>query len=154
MTPLEKFMSKVTPEPNSGCWLWTAAALPRGYGITSHQGQRIYAHRLSLVLHGEALNPDMQVLHSCDNPACVNPAHLRQGTALDNSKDCKSRGRAAVGVRHPMRKLSPADVESIRSELGTRRLRPGEATAVLEKYNIGRPQLSRIRNGLQWKEAR
>lgn len=153
MTPTEKFMAKVSMEPLSGCWLWTAAALPRGYGITSHNGKRIYAHRLSFQLHNGPLDPALDVCHSCDNPACVNPEHLKQGTRKENMRDCKDRGRAACGSRHPMRKVSASDVADIRAQYGTRLLRNGEAQAILDKYGISRPQLSRIRNGVHWKET-
>lgn len=76
----------------TGCWEWRANKV-RGYGRFSHGGRMWLAHR---VAHAELIGPipdGLDVLHSCDNPPCVNPAHLRAGTDQDNMRDQLSRGR-------------------------------------------------------------
>lgn len=81
------------PEPNSGCVLWIGAINEFGYGSARHKGKSWPAHRLSwTVTHGPIPN-GLHVLHRCDNPPCINPAHLFLGTHLDNMRDMKAKGR-------------------------------------------------------------
>ena len=66
-----------------------------GYGQAFHNGKVVKAHRLALAKHEgiEVPSSDVHCLHSCDNPICVNPAHLRWGTAKDNALDMIKRNR-------------------------------------------------------------
>lgn len=83
------------PEPNSGCWLWLGAVNGLGYGIInrSKHGEGL-AHRLSLKLAGENISGKF-ACHSCDNPGCVNPAHLFVGDATSNMQDAARKGRTS-----------------------------------------------------------
>lgn len=78
------------------CWAWSGGTTVWGYGMLS-VGRRgegfIMAHRLSWELHYGPIPPGGVVRHSCDNPACSNPAHLDLGTFTDNAQDAISRGR-------------------------------------------------------------
>ena len=86
------FWSKV--ERSSGCWLWTGTkAASGGYGIFWENGNQHRAHRLSWLLTNGAIPKGMVVCHKCDNPPCVNPAHLFIGTMKDNVDDMMSKGR-------------------------------------------------------------
>jgi hypothetical protein len=89
-----------------GCWPWTGARQskdPRypnrgGYGSFLLDGRTRYAHRHVLeVTLGRQLAPGEIAMHSCDNPPCVNPAHLRPGTKADNVADMVAKGRHAHG---------------------------------------------------------
>lgn len=62
----------------------------------------VYAHRLSHELHTGPIPDGLHVLHSCDNPPCVNPGHLRVGTRSENLSESVARGRAGVWT-HPER---------------------------------------------------
>lgn len=74
------------------CWDWTGARYASGYGKVYSRAAGRYAHRLSLLLAtGRPLTPGMYVLHSCDRPCCVNPAHLREGTPRENLIDREER---------------------------------------------------------------
>jgi hypothetical protein len=70
------------------CWEWQGARTVAGYGVVGHDGVHYSAHR---VMAG-ALADDV-VLHTCDNPPCCNPRHLRVGTQRDNIADAVAKGR-------------------------------------------------------------
>lgn len=75
-----------------GCWEWQGSKSVQGYGVFKRNGKRTPAHRFSLEVHlGRPVVG--WAIHSCDNPPCVNPAHLREGTPKDNSRDRTVRGR-------------------------------------------------------------
>jgi hypothetical protein len=99
---VNRFWSKV--DKSGECWPWTAGTGTFGYGMYWTDGKTVGAHRVSYELANGALQSGMFVLHSCDNPACVNPRHLSAGTHRDNMRDMVSRGRALSGDRNPMRK--------------------------------------------------
>lgn len=81
MRRAEDFDTKWTPEPNSGCWLWTGALNRAGYGTL---GSRL-AHRLSFERAGNALVPGLVIDHLCRCRCCVNPKHMRQVTSRENT---------------------------------------------------------------------
>lgn len=95
-----------------------------GYGIVQfgsrkrgqrHTRIRVLAHRLAYEVFVGPVPAEMDILHSCDNPACFNPEHLRAGTAKENSKDMIDRLRGCQGERAPWAKLTDEKVRKIRS---------------------------------------
>lgn len=138
----ERFWSKV--EKTDRCWLWTGGCDDKGYGVHHRAGRKIRAHRYSYELHNGPCG-DLHVLHSCDNPPCVNPAHLRAGTALENMRDAKLRRRfdRRKELPHPTAKLTPSQVEEIRAsaEVGARLAR---------KYGVSKSTIYAVRNGQNW----
>ena len=103
-----KFWRKVRKLPG-GCWEWAGSQRGFGYGLfTQVISGRVYklsAHRVSYTLAFGPVPPGAYVLHACNNPSCVNPAHLRCGTQADNIRDQFVNGRrnSPTPVRRPPR---------------------------------------------------
>ena len=93
----DRFWEKVDRSAGlDACWPFVGARSPLGYGRFHMPGNKsVPANRVAMLLSGT--DPiGFDVLHSCDNPPCCNPAHLRLGTALDNARDAQLRGRAPI----------------------------------------------------------
>lgn len=152
-TPLvTRFWKKVQKGKPNECWLWQATKggryvkKGRGYGYISPGGKTkkgnsmVAAHRVSWVLHFGPIPGGLHVLHSCDNPACVNPSHLFLGTNLDNIKDKISKNRHLAGYR----KFGADMVIAIRADTGTYRVIAG-------RHGVSAQTVSDIRNRKTWK---
>jgi hypothetical protein len=95
---VDKYGPVPSHRPELGqCWLWTAGRNRQGYGKVWVDGETIPAHRAAYELTHGSLPDDLWVLHECDNPPCVNPAHLFTGDAAANMRDRDQKGRTARG---------------------------------------------------------
>lgn len=94
-TMAKRLWAKVTR--SDGCWIWTGATHPNGYGHLRGEGgvaaPFVYAHRAVYELTFGPIPDGLSVCHTCDNPRCVRPDHLWLGTASDNMRDCVAKGR-------------------------------------------------------------
>lgn len=150
---MDIFYSKVYPEPNTGCWLWGGAVNICGYGIFKYQVlpfKTKLAHRASYLLHyGDFDYNNLQVLHKCDNPACVNPEHLFLGTHQDNMNDRKIKNRtnriAHKGSNCGASSLTENDVREIRSMTNINQYE------IAKKYGVTQPTISCIIKRKTWR---
>jgi len=151
-TPLEeRFWNKV--QKTEGCWLWTGACNPGGYGHLSRGGRgdgHITASRLSYILaHGE-IPEEQLVLHKCDNRICVNPGHLFLGTYKDNMQDASQKGRICHGENIHNSKLSECDISNIRIEYA----KGDVSQAALAKFfDVNQATIWSIISGKTWKRV-
>lgn len=96
------------------CWAWQGHCLASGYGTVSWKlkgapGKWDYAHRMAWSINHGAIPQGMVIMHTCDYPSCVNPAHLQLGTPQDNARDAQAKGRLMAGDRHYLR-LDPEKI--------------------------------------------
>lgn len=92
----QRFWKFVEKRGDDDCWPWLGGTNIRGYGRFRSGGAAepmIGAHRYSLSLSGVEVPAGLVVMHSCDNPSCVNPRHLSLGTVRDNTRDAMQKGR-------------------------------------------------------------
>jgi len=132
------------------CIIWPYKHLSNGYGQLRINGRVVSAHRYSLEHHSKESCEGWFVLHSCDDPRCVNPAHLRLGTALDNANDAVSRGRNSRGEAHGNSRLTDEIVREIiriRSEVGATH------REIAETLNVSVSRVSYVLNGNGWRHV-
>jgi hypothetical protein len=143
---IERFMAKVSPEPNSGCWLWDGAADAMGYGLffIGDRNKNKRAHIVSYELHCGPVPKGLIVRHRCDVASCVNPAHLLTGTKADNMRDRHERNRTARGERASKAKLTEQNVREIRASIETN-------TALGKKFGVHNSIISDVRNRKSWR---
>lgn len=133
MTPAARFWAKVRVGAPDECWPWTRCRTKTGYGVTAVANRTVTAHRAAYIFtHGKT---DAQhICHSCDNPACCNPAHLWAGTALANSRDKIAKGRAPT---------------TCLTEEQARRVKFGSENGadLAREFGVSRTTISQIRTG-------
>lgn len=139
-------------EKTNDCWLWTGAKTHGGYGVLNNGAKVIRAHRLSYQIHRGDFSPDLDILHKCDNPSCVNPDHLSTGTAKDNVADMFQKGRGYVvggasGEKHPGAKLTQSQVDAIRSEYIPHVM---SFQKLADKYGVSKRAIQFIVHRKQW----
>jgi hypothetical protein len=112
---VERFWEKTMPEPNSGCILWLGASNEQGYGTVWYGGRARKAHRFAFAIANGGLVAGLDVMHSCDNPHCVNPRHLAAVPTAVNVRDAFLKGRVPRrGDKNPRTKIPDAMIEVIR----------------------------------------
>ena len=164
---LGNFWSKVRKAGEDECWIWTASKRNKGYGAFTYvwNGKSIQdrSHRFSYVLHVGPIPDGLMVLHECDNPPCVNPAHLFLGTNQDNIEDMLTKGRHVPGgthcgennryrkgIDHPFARLNPEIIRQIRDDHADNNLSCGSLAC---KYGIRTIHAWKIVNRRLWKHV-
>ena len=143
---MERFWSKV--DKTDECWNYTGCKNPKGYGEFRYQGTKRYAHRVAFHLeHGRW--PDDCLLHKCDNPRCVRPDHMFEGSRGDNNRDMWNKGRYST-THNPSGPDHPKAVSTNSAEI----LRMREIGMTYKKISLatGHPHgtIGRVIKGEHW----
>jgi hypothetical protein len=146
---MERFWSKV--DKSGDCWIWMACRVATGYGRFHFAKRATKAHRVAWELTNGAIPDGICVLHRCDVPACVNPAHLFLGTHAENWKDMREKGRASggrlTGSANRNSKLTETTVRAIRAYCQ----RGFSYACASRKFGVSDVQVSNIIRRLQWR---
>jgi hypothetical protein len=150
----QRFWSRIQRAEGDGCWIWTAARFPAGYGKVALPRSRKLegAHRIAWILTNGPIPFGLWVLHRCDNRPCCRPDHLFLGTCADNVADMIAKGRHLTtgrvrSHRQATAKLSEDQVAMIRS-----RVAAGESRrSVARDVQINRRTVDRIVLGQAYK---
>ena len=159
--PMDRFFMQIDKKGTS-CWMWTGTKSHNGYGVIGVNGKNIRAHRFSWSVFNNKDIPDgMVVMHSCDNPSCVNPEHLSIGTHYDNEADKVAKGRQArgeslskaqgnqkrCGEKNPRSKLTEDDVMAIMKDTDSQRI-------IAKKYNVTQATINLIKTRRTWRHVK
>ena len=141
--PLKFLLSLKDRELDNECIIWPFAKVYAGYGTVVVDGKQYLAHRVSCRLsHGEP-EEGMHAAHSCNNPSCVNPRHLRWATPSSNNNDKLANGTLGVGERNPFAKLTWAAVDAIRADK-----RPRKVLAL--EFGVSIHTIDDVLSGRRW----
>lgn len=133
------------------CWLWTGSKIKTGYGLaytglkSDGRKDRHYAHRIAYAIAYGVAPASLEVMHSCDVPRCVNPAHLSLGTHQQNIADREARGRGRK-ESPKIRKITVEGVLEIRASVQS-------SAFFAQKWGVCVSHINRIRNGQKRKVA-
>jgi hypothetical protein len=159
---IRRFFEKVrVPCDGEGCWEWTASRFPDRYGKFKLHGRNVRAHRTIWTLTRGPTPDGLCICHHCDNPGCVNPAHLFLGSVADNVADRDAKGRQCRGDAHREAHkgcfrgtgngravLAEADIRKIRATIGVTQ------DELARRFGVGQAQISRIRRRKLWRHVR
>ena len=164
----QRFWEKVDKRGPDECWRWMGAKSPKGYGHFKIKGVQYGAHRTAWELgSGQPIPRGLLVCHHCDNPSCVNPAHLFVGTQKDNLRDRDNKGRCnyragdehwsrrrpelmARGERLGRSNLTEDDIRAIRE----RRAAGETFQALADAYGVARITVQKIAWRQTWAHVR
>lgn len=142
----ESFWNRVNKGNPSECWNWIGSIGKHGYGKVSWNGKDCRAHRIAFELTNGFIDPELEVMHSCDHKPCCNPGHLSQGTTLDNAKDRNAKGRHVHGERQSSAVLTELQVTEIFKLCQTQ-----SQYKVAERFNVSQSTVGAIARGKAWK---
>ena len=144
---IDRFLAKINKTP--GCWTYNGAHCRDGYGLYSikHIGQ-FKAHRFMIMISGITIPKGYVVMHLCDNPGCVNPAHLQVNTIQANNLDklAKNRQRGAVGTINGRARLTEQLVKQIRQD-------PRHYTQIAGELGVHPETVRMAKTGVTWRHV-
>ena len=148
---VERFWKYVDRQGDDECWNWTGAKLESGYGRLKVGFRAKNATHISYAIANGEMPDGKIICHTCDNPSCVNPAHLFAGTQLDNIRDMHAKGRVgdvgAKGEANGRAKLNQAKADEIREIFSAGGISVSE---IARRYGVSRSAINLILNGKHW----
>lgn len=146
----DRLLAGLRNVPETKCWEWQRACTSAGYGNLRVEGRSLQVHRAMWMAFRGPIPDGMFILHSCDNRKCANIAHLRVGTAKDNTADKRARNRFVTrkGLDNHKTKLSPGQVEEIRRVSGRE-----TQTTTAARFGVSQVAISKIQRGINWKHT-
>lgn len=141
-----KFLSNIKIASDDDCWNWQGCINPiTGYGEINFIGKRFHAHKLAYILHYGEIKAGLHILHSCDNPACCNPRHLRAGTMQENIDDRgnRNRTRGITGSRDYYTQRRKYIFESCQNTDDVKRVAAEFGVSTQDIYTIWRRMINR-----------
>ena len=160
---LARFEALVSPEPMSGCWLWTGSLYPSGYGRRRIGTVTRVASREAWRLYRGPIPSGLCVCHRCDNPPCVNPDHLFLGTIKDNAYDMIAKGRHSHGASHVASMRPPRGMQHNRAKVTDdqviairRAYKEGGEThrSLALRFGINHSSIGCILRGTRWRHVK
>lgn len=142
-----RFWSNVSIGGLDECWEWNGHRV-RDYGTFMILYRNHQSHRLAFLFARGTINPDLFVMHSCDNPPCCNPLHLSMGTSRDNVMDCVAKRRHAFGERQGGAKLTERLVKEMRESYA---VNPQNFETLGDMFGVGRRMASRVIHRKFWR---
>jgi hypothetical protein len=137
--PEDVFMARV--EKTDSCWVWQGSRNGYGYGVMMLPGGKmVRAHRYSYERFKGPIPNGMVIMHSCDNPPCVNPDHLNVGTKADNNADTAKKNRHNYGTDHWNGRLSRQAIADILASTD-------QQSVLARRYGVCQSHISRIKSG-------
>jgi hypothetical protein len=136
----ERFWEKVDKRGPNGCWTWQGFKNNWGYGQFWHEQRMAKAHRYSFELANGPLPKEVLVLHRCDNPPCVNPAHLFAGDNFINRQDSLNKDRLGSNA-----KVKVEQVKQIKMRLSQ------ALTNIAKEFGVSTSIVSNIGRGKTWR---
>lgn len=141
--------SKVDKNPT--CWLWTGAKDRYGYGLMTWRGKVRLVHRVVWELGFGEIGHGFSIMHTCDQPGCVNPNHMKLGTHQQNMLDCAAKRRTTLGERNSHAKLTEEQVIAIKKEYRLINPRRSNAKELAKKYGVNHGTIVNVVVGRSWK---
>ena len=138
----------------TGCWEWKKGKNVHGYGLVRFNKKTSLAHRVSYEIHNSVIPSKMKVLHSCDNPACVNPEHLRVGSHQENMEDMARKGRQGNQILRPEEVVLIKGFLKRRSQSKTGRTEYGASKFLSRWFNVSRETITQIISGRNWNHVK
>lgn len=146
---MDRFWIKVDIRGPDECWEWKAGLFADGYGAFGVNGKVLRAHRFSYELTNGPIPNNLYVLHSCHNRKCVNPTHLRAGTAADNTADMVGSHRNKRGEETYNSKLCADDVRKIKNLL----ISGNSRSSIAAQFNVSPTTIFKIKSNQTWRHV-
>jgi len=143
-----RFNKFVEVADNGRCWKWTGIKSGNGYGQFWFNGANRPAHTMSYIIYKKMLPKKEVIMHTCDNPLCVNPTHLLDATYSENNQDRYDKGRdnKEYGEAHHNASLTEKEVVEIRTSTDRNKY-------LCAKYKVSAATICDIQKRRTWRHV-